>query len=32
MIEGQETLIRVARLKYGMVGGGKGAFGAAVGE
>jgi len=26
MIEGQETLTRVARLKYGMVGGGKGAF------
>lgn len=26
MIEGQETLTKVARLKYGMVGGGKGAF------
>jgi predicted dehydrogenase len=26
MIEGQETLTRVARLKYGMVGGGQGAF------
>ena len=26
MIEGQETLSKVARLKYGMVGGGKGAF------
>ena len=26
MIEGQETLTQVARLKYGMVGGGKGAF------
>lgn len=26
MIEGQETLTRVARLKYGLVGGGQGAF------
>ncbi len=26
MIEGQETLTKIARLKYGMVGGGKGAF------
>jgi len=26
MIEGQESLTKVARLKYGMVGGGKGAF------
>ena len=26
MIEGQETLSKVSRLKYGMVGGGKGAF------
>jgi len=26
MIEGQETLSKVTRLKYGMVGGGKGAF------